>query len=104
MVEEMEALDKKEAWDLVEFLDGKKHVGSKWVFKKKLNAVGKVECKARLVAKGYSRVERIDFGEIFSPVAKLTSNRFLLSLTTAFDLEVEQMDVKIVFLDGDLDE
>jgi hypothetical protein len=39
----------------------------KWVFKKKLNAEGKVEkYKARLVAKGYSQVEGIDFGEIFS--------------------------------------
>ena len=42
MVEEMEALDKNEAWDLVELLDGRKPVGSKQVFKKKLNAKGKV--------------------------------------------------------------
>jgi hypothetical protein len=43
MVEEMEALDKNEAWDLVELPDGRKPIGSKWVFKKKLNVVGKVE-------------------------------------------------------------
>ena len=43
MVEEMEALDKNEAWDLVELPDGRRLVGSKWVFKKKLNAAGKVE-------------------------------------------------------------
>jgi hypothetical protein len=55
MVEEMDALDKNEAWDLVELPAGRKPVGSKWVFKKKLNAAGKVEkYKARLVAKGYS--------------------------------------------------
>ena len=72
---------------------------------KKLNAARKVEkYKARLVAKGYSQVEGIDFGEIFSPVAKMTSIRFLLSLATAFDLEVEQMDVKTTFLHGDLNE
>ena len=54
MVEEMEALDKNEAWDLVEFLGGRKPIGSKWLFKKKLNATGKVEkYKDRLVAKGY---------------------------------------------------
>jgi hypothetical protein len=41
MVEEMEALDKNEAWDLVKLPDGRKHVGRKWVFKKKLNAKGK---------------------------------------------------------------
>jgi hypothetical protein len=48
--------------------------------------------KAQLVAKGYSQVEGIDFGDIFSPVAKLTSIRFLLSVVVAFDFEVEHMD------------
>ena len=38
MVEEMEAFDKNKAWDLVEFPNGRKLDGSKWVFKKKLNA------------------------------------------------------------------
>ena len=60
--------------------------------------------KARLVEKGYSQVEGIDFCEIFSPVAKLTSIRFLLSIDVAFDLEVEQMDVKTAFLHGDMEE
>jgi len=55
MVEEMETLDKNEAWDLVEFLTGRKFIGSKWVFKRKLNAKGKVEkYKTQLVPKGYS--------------------------------------------------
>jgi hypothetical protein len=70
-----------------------------------LNAEGKVEkYKARLVAKGYSQVEGIDFGEIFSHVAKLTSIRFMLSVVAAFDFEVEHMDVKTTFLHGDLEE
>ena len=60
--------------------------------------------KARLVEKGYSQVEGIDFGEIFSPVAKLTSIRFLPFIVVAFDLEVEQMDVKTSFFHGDLEE
>jgi hypothetical protein len=105
MVEEMDALDKNEAWDIVELPAGRKSVGRKWLFKKKFNAQGKVEkYKARLVAKGYSQVEGIDFGEIFSPVAKLTSIRFILSIVASFDLEVEQMDVKTTFLHGDLEE
>ena len=45
--------------------------------------------KARLVAKGYSQVEGIDFGEIFSPIAKLTYIRLLLSVAAAFDFEIE---------------
>ena len=51
----MEALDKNEVWDLVEFPNRRKPIGSKWVFKKKLNAARKVKkYKARLVAKEYS--------------------------------------------------
>jgi hypothetical protein len=105
MVAEMDALDKNEAWDIVELPARRKSVGSKWLFKKKFDAQGKVEkYKAQLVAKDYSQVEGIDFGEIFSLVAKLTSVRFLLSIAAAFDLKVEQMDVKTTFRHGDLEE
>ena len=38
MFEEMETLDKNEAWDLLESLDGIKLIGNNWAFKKKLNA------------------------------------------------------------------
>eukprot|EP00253_Pinus_taeda_P022053 PITA_22053 len=72
MVDEMASLHKNEAWDLVELPDRRKPIGSKWVFKKKTNAEGKVgKYKAWLVAKGYSQVSGIDFGDIFFPVAKL---------------------------------
>jgi hypothetical protein len=54
--------------------------------------------------KGYSQVEGVDFDEIFSPVAKLTSIRVLMFLVVAFDMEIEQMDVKTTFLHEDLGE
>jgi len=90
MVDEMASLHKNEAWDLVESSAGRKPIGGKWVFKKKTNAEGKVEkYKAQLVSKGYSQVLRIDFGDIFSPIAKVTSISLLLSVSVAFDFEVE---------------
>ena len=105
MVDERESLHKNEAWDLVDLPTGRKPIGSKWVFKKKMNVEGKVEkYKAWLVAKGYSQVPGIDFGDIFSPVAKVTSIRLLLSVAAAFDFEIEQMDVKTTFLHRDLEE
>jgi hypothetical protein len=105
MDEEMESLDKNEACDLVEFMNERNPIGSKWVFKKKLNVQGKVEkYKFWLVAKGYDQVEGIDFSEIFSPIVKLTSIRFFLSVVASFDFEVEHMDMKTTFLHGVLEE
>ena len=75
---------------MVEFPDGKKHVGSKWVFKKKLDTLGKIDkYKAWRVAKCYSQEDGSDFDDIFTPIEKLTSIIFLLSLVETFDLEVE---------------
>ena len=53
--------------------------------------------KVQLIAKGYFHVLGIDFGDIFSPVAKVTSIILLLFVAAAFDFEVEQMDVKTTF-------
>ena len=86
----MASLHKNEACDLVELLVGRKPIERKWVFKKKMNLEGKVEkYKARLVEKVYSQVPGIDFGDIFSPVAKVTSIRLLLFVAVAFDFEIE---------------
>jgi hypothetical protein len=55
MDEEMDALRNNDTWDLVPVFDGKKPIGCKWVFKKKIGLDGSVEKhKTRLVAKGYS--------------------------------------------------
>eukprot|EP00253_Pinus_taeda_P021875 PITA_21875 len=105
MVDEMAYLYKSEAWDLVEFPAGRKPIGRKSMFRKKMNVDGKVEkYEAWLVEKGYSQVSRIDFGHIFSPVANVASIRLLLSIVVAFDFEVECMDVKTTFLHRDLEE
>ena len=80
-------------------------MGSKWIFKRKLNASGHVDkYRARLVAKGFTQKEGIDFVETFSPVAKFTSIRILAALTAYYNLELHQMDVKTAFLNGHLDE
>ena len=49
-------------------------------------------------------MQGIDFGDIFSFFAKVTSIRLLLSVAAAFDFEIEQMDVKTTFLHRDLEE
>ena len=53
MVDEMSSLDKNEARDLVELSVGRKLIGNKWVFKKKMNVEGNMEkYKTQLVEKG----------------------------------------------------
>lgn len=49
-------------------------------------------------------MSRINFGDIFSHVAMLDSIIWLLSITFAFDFEVEYMDVKTKNLHGALNE
>ena len=56
------------------------------------------------MVKGYSQRERIDFKETFSPVSTKDSFKVIMTIVAHFDLELHQMDVKTVFLNGDLDE
>ena len=60
--------------------------------------------KARLVAKGYSQCEGIDYQDTFFPVAMLKSIHTLLVIVAYFDYKIWQMDVKMVFLNGYLEE
>ena len=66
------------------------------MFKKNLRPNGAVEkYKVRLVAKGYTQKEGDDFFDTYSPVARLTTIRVLLSLVASYGLIVHQMDVKL---------
>ena len=55
-----------------------------------------------MVAKGYARREDIDYNEVFSPIVKHSS--ILLGLVAQYELELDQLDVKIAFLRDDLEE
>ncbi|KAL4376734.1 hypothetical protein GQ457_02G021410 [Hibiscus cannabinus] len=105
MKDEMNSMKNNEVWDLVSLPDGVKAIGCKWVFKTKKDSKGNIErYKARLIAKGFTQREGIDYTETFNPVSKKDSLRIVLALVAQFDLELQQMDVKTAFLNGDLEE
>nr|GFB76624.1 retrotransposon protein, putative, Ty1-copia subclass [Tanacetum cinerariifolium] len=86
-------------------LENDKTVGSKWLFKKKIDMDGNVHIyKASLVAKGYTQNRGIDYEEIFSPVADIRAIRILIAIAAYYDYEIRQMDVKTTFLNGYLNE
>jgi hypothetical protein len=59
-----------------------------------------VRNKAHLVAQGFSRVEDLDFGETFAPVACLGTIRILLAFAASKGFKLYQMDVKSDFLNS----
>ena len=74
-------------------------------FKTKRDSKGNiVRYKARLVAKVFTQKEDIDYKETFSPVSSKDSFRIIMTLVAHYDLELHQMDVKTVFLNGNINE
>ena len=80
-------------------------IGTKWVFRNKLDENGMItRNKARLVAQGYNQEEGIDYEETYGPVARLEAIRLLLAYACAKDFKLYQMDVKSAFLNGVINE
>ncbi|KAI3500537.1 hypothetical protein L1887_36359 [Cichorium endivia] len=105
MNDEMEALNRNGTWIVTDLPKGRKPIGCRWVFKIKYKSTGEIErFKARLVAKGYNQREGLDFDETFSPVAKLTTVRCVITMAVQFNWGLYQMDVNNAFLYGTLDE
>ena len=103
MHEELESLEENDVFELTYLPEGKKTVGSKWVYTNKENPDGSKRYKARFVARWFKQRRGIDYGETFSPTANITSIRILMQMVVQYDLIVHQMDVKTAYLHAPID-
>ncbi|XP_070002569.1 putative mitochondrial protein AtMg00820 [Nicotiana tabacum] len=105
MQEELDQFDKNQVWKLIPQPENVPVIGTKWVFRNKLNEDGKVvRNKARLVAQGYSQQEGVDCDETFALVVLLESIRILLAYASFKGFKLFYMDVKSAFLNGFIEE
>ncbi|RVW74396.1 Retrovirus-related Pol polyprotein from transposon RE1 [Vitis vinifera] len=105
MQEELNQFERSEVWELVPRPSNQSVIGTKWVFRNKMDENGIiVRNKARLVAQGYNQEEGINYEETFAPVARLEAIRMLLAFACFKDFILYQMDVKSAFLNGFINE
>ena len=105
MVEEYDSIVRNNAWEIVPRPVGKLVVGSRWIYKVKQATNGSVEkYKARFVSRGFSQIEGIEYEETFALVARYSSILTILALLARMGWHIHQMDVKIAFLNGIIEE
>ncbi|CAA2992831.1 retrovirus-related Pol poly from transposon TNT 1-94 [Olea europaea subsp. europaea] len=103
MANELRALKDNDTWDVVHCPGNVKAIGCKWVYSIKLWSDGTVDrYKARLVAFGNRQEYGIDYEETFAAVTKMTTVRTVISIVASQGWPLHQMDVKNVFLRGNL--
>ena len=101
---ELESLKRHGTWRVEKSKEGQKPIKTAWKFKIKKDEQGKVEkYKARLVVQGFKQRYLLDFDETFSPTARLSSLRILLSIVVYLDLEALQFDISGAYLNSEIE-
>ena len=76
-LEQLEALQRRKVFELVDRPKGRRIIQNRWVFDVKPDG----RKRARLVARGFSQIEGVDFDQIFSPVVRFETVRLMLLAT-----------------------
>jgi len=104
-IETIEAIERNDTWDLVDLLTNKTNIGVRWVYKTRLHEKGNIDKhKAMLILKGFSQWPHIEYGETFAPVSRLDTIRVVKSIASQNKWLVYQVDVKLSFFNGNLEE
>jgi len=104
MHEEIEMLQKRGTWKLIEKPKDRKVIGSRWTYTIKYGPSGEIlRYKARLVAQGYSQIPGVDYSDTFSPTVRLDSLRIILHFAASHGWYRGQDDVTGAFLHSPID-
>ncbi len=102
---ELQQLQEKQTWKLVDSPDQAIPLTNKWVFVKKRDKKGEItKYKARLIAKGCTQRPGHDYIEMHLPVIRLETIRAIIAIATQEKLMIQQMDIKGAYLNGYLKE
>jgi len=105
MQEELHQFERNKVWHLVPKPKDRTIIGTKWVFRNKLDEQRTVtRNKARLVVQGYNQEEGIDYEETFALVVRIEAIRILIAFAAHMEFKLYQMDVKSAFLNSYLKE
>jgi hypothetical protein len=101
---EIEAHLQDRTWELVQLPLGKRAIGSQWVFKVKCMPEGFIDkYKGQIVVQGYSQIQGIHYNKVFALTVRMAAMRTVMAIAAAEDLELESLDVSMVFLNGEID-
>jgi len=99
MQEGLHQFQRNKVWHIVPWLEDRSIIGTKWVFRNKLDEFATVtRNKARLVVQGCNQDERIDYKETFAPVKRIEAIRILVAFAAQIEIKLYQMDVKSALL------
>ena len=99
---ELTAIVENKTFHLVDLPVGKRAVGCCWFLTMKSVSDGPF-VKARLVAQCFSQIERIKYGETFSPVIRYERVRILIAVAASKSFMVYELDISTAFRHGDMD-
>lgn len=101
MEKQYNSLIEKEAWVVEDLPPGEKVLPSNWVFDEKdLPMTDKKEARARWVVCGNHEDGDWETGELYAAVVHSTSVKAFLAIVATQDLECQQYDIKVAFLNA----
>ncbi|GKC54940.1 calcineurin B-like protein 4, partial [Tanacetum coccineum] len=99
---EIDSIVQNHTWELIDLLLRCKPLGYKWIFKKKMKANGTIDkYKERLAIIGFRQQEGLNYFDTYS--TRITPVKMILAIVALRNGKVHQMDVKMTFLNRDLE-